>query len=1284
MTDDMKAVIEFSQRGLDQIKRAIADLRTEIGNSGADISQFENKLGGAEKAVHRVSKALKGVDTDATKAGKAGAEAATKTTTEWQKLQAEIKKANAEHRKFKRGQVTGEGGGTEFGGLSKAGLDKAVAAEDAKGASITKDHRKNQAEQTRITKAETAERVRLTNAAFTEIERLQKRADAASKKAVTATGTPGQRQLDAKIANRKSDSADWDKQFKQLSQSESVINGLARGNQSIISQRYALYDVARTYAAIGTALAGVSLYAIAVGAQFESAFTTVERTLQSDTSREEILGVRDSLVDLSTQIPLTFKNITEIATIGNQMGIAKENIVDFTGTMARFASVSGLSIDAVTQAFGGFAAQTGLDPKYFENLGASIAKVGIDSNATEAQILSLLKEITAGANMAGFTADAIVGLSGTLAGLQIAPERARGSLDLYFGTLNRAVANGGQELDNFAKIIGVTSEELDNMVRSGKGAEVMRGFLEGLGDLDNVATTKALDDLNLSQLRVSNTFTRLSNGIAIFDRDQQNANQSFLEGAELQRQYAKTVDDLSSQWQLFINNLNAMIEVLSGGVVPGLAALFQILNDVISGFRNWLGDNSLVASLVRYTAIFVTLVGVFALIKAGVATARGSLLAFAYIQNQAAAASARATAANRANAGSLNGVAGSARMATGALRGFKAALIGTGIGAAAVAIGFLLENMMPMGDEVADNSITMDELANATNKFGGSAGDAAEDVKKLGKNVGGAGAAAKAAVRTLVDYANDLQGVFKRSGDLRFGSGSAMDDITLKWIALNEQAEEYMSKIRELTADRSLKAYWLGIAEMYDDQIRAGQLRADIAGIDEELAKAQAGASTELKGNSKAAIENRQKMRDLLGGYEEYIAALASAGASQEEILRIVGSLNGEFSSQAQALGFSGTELITYTDRFRDLSKIIEAVPRNITVDFNADPALLALAEFFAKVKEDSAGGGGGAGGDFGESYLDGLNDALTEGQKKANFIDHVKEKLGISTKAPWEFGKGIGTDVIGGAVSGMQQATNDPIRANDAWIGLTQGIPELFGATGDKAGKEGAAGVRKGMEWGLTDQVNPMMNMWSDSLVTQFGGTGQKSASSFSSSLDQALGLSNSIVNYANSQAQQVAGGFGRLGYNAGTSFSEQFAAGLRLSASLGNTIGNMVNQIRSASGGSWSTGGYTGAGHWLQPAGVVHKGEYVVPKRHVNQSTGLPEMGYMSSLQRGSKAPKGGYANGGYVGGGMGGGVMELGPMSLNYLANALSLRMDVDSRALAASASRGDSKLAWAGSN
>lgn len=42
---------------------------------------------------------------------------------------------------------------------------------------------------------------------------------------------------------------------------------------------------------------------------------------------------------------------------------------------------------------------------------------------------------------------------------------------------------------------------------------------------------------------------------------------------------------------------------------------------------------------------------------------------------------------------------------------------------------------------------------------------------------------------------------------------------------------------------------------------------------------------------------------------------------------------------------------------------------------------------------------------------------------------------------------------------------------------------------------------------------------------------------------------------------------------------------------------------------GGGWYTGGYTGAGGKYEPAGIVHRGEYVLPKEQVNQSTGLPD---------------------------------------------------------------------------
>lgn len=48
-----------------------------------------------------------------------------------------------------------------------------------------------------------------------------------------------------------------------------------------------------------------------------------------------------------------------------------------------------------------------------------------------------------------------------------------------------------------------------------------------------------------------------------------------------------------------------------------------------------------------------------------------------------------------------------------------------------------------------------------------------------------------------------------------------------------------------------------------------------------------------------------------------------------------------------------------------------------------------------------------------------------------------------------------------------------------------------------------------------------------------------------------------------------------------------------------------------KSSGSGGWAEGGYTGRGNPNDVAGVVHKGEYVIPADQVNQNTGLPKVG-------------------------------------------------------------------------
>lgn len=58
-----------------------------------------------------------------------------------------------------------------------------------------------------------------------------------------------------------------------------------------------------------------------------------------------------------------------------------------------------------------------------------------------------------------------------------------------------------------------------------------------------------------------------------------------------------------------------------------------------------------------------------------------------------------------------------------------------------------------------------------------------------------------------------------------------------------------------------------------------------------------------------------------------------------------------------------------------------------------------------------------------------------------------------------------------------------------------------------------------------------------------------------------------------------------------------------------LTNGIMNAFKGQSSASGEGWATGGYTGQGGVNEVAGIVHKGEYVLPQEMVDQNTGTPK---------------------------------------------------------------------------
>lgn len=244
---------------------------------------------------------------------------------------------------------------------------------------------------------------------------------------------------------------------------------------------------------------------------------------------------------------------------------------------------------------------------------------------------------------------------------------------------------------------------------------------------------------------------------------------------------------------------------------------------------------------------------------------------------------------------------------------------------------------------------------------------AAADTAKAAKDVADETEEATKEVRTLLDYASDLEKVFSRAFDIRFGSQSALDKITAGWESFAQNVNDAKNAVEELrqsqedlAGDIAIKQYFLSVAEAYGDTLRASKLRSEIADLESkrlqqqaelEKARSRTEGATALEGDSEQARGNRAALTGLVKNYQDYIKVLAESGASQKELKAATEDARQQFIQQATELGFQETVVLEYAKAFDDVQTAISKVERNITVEANVDPALTALAELRASLQ---------------------------------------------------------------------------------------------------------------------------------------------------------------------------------------------------------------------------------------------------------------------------------------------------------------------------------------------
>ena len=449
---------------------------------------------------------------------------------------------------------------------------------------------------------------------------------------------------------------------------EQAGDSMDRFESSLATTRHALYDLSSAYGRAGAATTAVLAATVGASAQFESAFTGVERT--AGLSEEKLQDLHGDLQQLSRDIPEAFSGLSDIATTGGQLGVAGSELDSFTESVAMFAATTEATADAAAVGFGRIEQLTHAAPGSFKAIGSALYEVGNAGAATVPEVMNVAKEIATTADLSGFTTDQVIGLAGALSSLGVQPYRARGSMQRVFAELNDAVNSGGDSLSAFAAISGRSAEQFVSDWRAAP-AQVFQDLVSGLGQIEGSRLQEVLGSMGIKASTDITTMSQLANNASFVAEQFDLAATSYSEATALGESYALVADNLASKLATLGNSVAIIFSELGKSSLLGVAVdQLQNVTDAIGNILSWLNSLGGGANIFGTISTMVLAgAAAFTIYNAGMLALRATYLAMLQAQTALASSNVNVNASVREMVRTLvsaNGVVQSGTISLGA------------------------------------------------------------------------------------------------------------------------------------------------------------------------------------------------------------------------------------------------------------------------------------------------------------------------------------------------------------------------------------------------------------------------------------------------------------------------------------------------------------------------------------------------------------------------------------------------------------------------------------------
>jgi TP901 family phage tail tape measure protein len=338
-------------------------------------------------------------------------------------------------------------------------------------------------------------------------------------------------------------------------------------------------------AALGAAKAAMVAFDLAVskvrGAiAFEEGLIGVGKT--SGLTGDQLQKLGAAIRDVSLRVPVATGELLSIGQAAGQLGVTgSANIARFVETVAKLGGASDLVGDEAATTLARLLQVTREPTANVDRLASALVALGNTTAATEREIASTAQSVAQAASTFDLSSADAAGFGATLAAVGVRAELAGSSVGRLLRSIDAAVRDGGDDLDELARIAGTTSEAFADLFVSDRvGAST--SFLAGLDRLKKTGgdVTATLTRLGLSGEENLRVVPVLAGNIDLLNKSLETSRTGFRENVALNEEAAAAADGLGKKIRLLLNAIEAATAV-GQGTLDKLKLVVDFTRDVV-------------------------------------------------------------------------------------------------------------------------------------------------------------------------------------------------------------------------------------------------------------------------------------------------------------------------------------------------------------------------------------------------------------------------------------------------------------------------------------------------------------------------------------------------------------------------------------------------------------------------------------------------------------------------------------------------------------------------------